>query len=117
MAAKTRLGTSGYGQRRNLAGGFAGKTPDLGIVADAWLAQLATASYAVKKAGIPSDAQEWLRTNMEIMLGRRGNAVPVPVRQTLTFSATPTKAECEALYAYANSLQDALNRIITRFDS
>lgn len=117
MAARTRLGGAGYGVRRYLAGGFADKAVDLGIVSDAWLTQLRSASYGIKKAGIPSATDAWLRTNMEIMLGRRGNAIPVPVRRTLTFSATPTKAECEALYAYANSIQDALNQLITRFDS
>jgi hypothetical protein len=116
MAARTRLGTSGHGQRRYLLG-FSGKTPDLGIVNDAYLSALAVASYGIKKAGIPSNTLPWLKTNMEIMLGRRNNAIPVPIKRTLTFSATPTKAECEALYDYANSLQDALSRFITRFDS
>lgn len=116
MAKKTRLGSGGYGTRRT--GSFASKAVDLGIVEDLFLAALlAGLDTGIKKPGIPSDTPAWLRTMLEIMLGRRGNVVTVPVRQSLTFSASPTQAECEALYDYANALQDALNQIITRFDS
>lgn len=116
MAKKTRLGSGGYGIRRT--GSFAGKAVDLGIVEDLFLAALlAGLDPGIKKPGIPADAPAWLRVMLEIMLGRRGNAVTVPVRQSLTFSAVPTQAECEALYAYANTLQDTLDQLITRFDS
>lgn len=113
--AITRLGSGGFAAR--LHGSFAGKTPDMGVVQDAFLAALVTASYGIKKPGIPAGTDAWLKTMLEIMLGRRSNTVPVPPRQSLTFSASPTKAECEALYAYVNKIQDALNQIITRFDS
>ena len=115
MAAKTRLGSGGYGTRRT--GSFSGKATDVGIVDDEWLQRLLTTSYGIKKPGIPAATDAWLKTMLEIMLGRRGNTVTVPVRQSLTFSASPTKAECEALYDYVNKIQDALNQIITRFDS
>jgi hypothetical protein len=35
----------------------------------------------------------------------------------LTFSAVPTKEECEALYALVNEVRDTQAKIITRFDS
>jgi hypothetical protein len=110
--------SSGAGFAARLHGSFAGKAVDLGVVADPFLAALlAGADTGIKKPGIPADAPAWLKTMMEIVLGRRGNAVPIPARETLTFSASPTKAECEALYAYVNKIQGALDQIITRFDS
>lgn len=115
MAVKTRLGPSGHGTRRT--GSFAGKTLDVGVITDPFLALLIAEATRIKKPGIPSDTPAWLKTMIEILTGRRGNAVAIPAKQTLTFSASPTQAECEALYAYANTLQDALNQIITRFDS
>lgn len=115
MTSKTRLGSGGYGVRRR--GTFTGKTLDAGVVADDWLSNLVASSYGIKKAGIPSDTDPWLKTNMEIMLGRRGNAVTVPKKRALTFSATPTQAECEELYNYTNEIQDALHQMIKRFDS
>lgn len=109
-----RVLTAAGAQQNNISG--TGATSN-GVVADEWLTNLKTTSYGIKKAGIPNDAPAWLKTDMEIVLGRRNNRVPVPVKRTLTFSATPTKDECEALYAYVNDMQDSLNRLITRFDS
>lgn len=98
-------------------GSFAGKTLDVGVVADAFMASLAAAAAGIKKPGIPSDTPAWLKTTLEIYMGRRGNAVEIPKKRALTFSATPTKEECEALHEYTNEMQEALNKIITRFDS
>lgn len=44
-----------------------------------------------------------VKDNLEILTGRRGNAIKVPELRILTFSATPTQAECEALMAYVNA--------------
>lgn len=114
MAAKTRLGSGGYAARR--FGSFSGKATDAGIVADAFLSSMAV-STALKKPGIPLGTEPWLKTTLEIVLGRRGNRIDVPARQTLTFSATPTKAECEALYDYTNTVRDSLAQLINRLDS
>ena len=48
-------------------------------------------SRAIKKPGVPNGTPDWLKTIVEIQLGRRGNAIIVPSLQTLTFSATPRK--------------------------
>ena len=74
-------------------------------------------SRAIKKPGVPNGTPDWLKTIVEIQLGRRGNAITVPSLQTLTFSATPTKAECEALYSYVNDIRSALADLLNRFDS
>jgi hypothetical protein len=71
----------------------------------------------VKKPGIPAGTPEWLKTLLEIVIGRRGNAIEVPGFQTLTFSATPTKAECEALYSYINDVRTSVENILARLDS
>jgi hypothetical protein len=55
--------------------------------------------------------------NLEVITGRRKNRITVPVKKTLTFSATPTKAECEALYAYTNTVRAALASLLTRLDT
>lgn len=115
MASKSRLGSGGYGIRRK--GSFAGKAVDVGVIADAWLSNLDGGTGGIKKPGIPSDTDPWLKTTMEIMMGRRGNAIEVPAKKELTFSATPTKAECEELYNYTNSMRDKLEQLIRRFDS
>lgn len=115
MASKSRLTSGGYGTRRK--GSFAGKTTDLGVIADAFMASLATTTKGIKKPGIPADTPAWLRTSLEIYTGRRGNAIPIPAKQALTFSATPTKEECEALNAKVDRLHDTLNKLLTRFDS
>jgi hypothetical protein len=93
-----------------------GKVSD-GIVVEADLTTGITPADKIKKPGIPVDAPAWLRTFLETLAGRRGNKIEVPKFQTLEFSATPTKAECEALYAYANEIRTAVNDIIVRLDS
>ncbi|ARO87848.1 hypothetical protein EBAPG3_008760 [Nitrosospira lacus] len=114
MAAKSRPGSGGYGISR--AGTFSGKNADAGIVADAFLSTR-TVSAGIKKPGIPSGTPEWLKTMLETIIGRRGNAIEVPGFQTLTFSASPTKAECEALYSYTNQIRQSVENILARLDS
>ncbi|SOD42350.1 hypothetical protein [Nitrosovibrio sp. Nv4] len=114
MASKSRLGSGGYGIRRR--GSFAGKAVDKGIVADAFLSSMAV-STAIKKPGIPVGTAPWLKTLLEILTGRRGNKITVPKFEELTFSTIPTKAECEALYSYVNSVRSSLESLINRFDS
>lgn len=88
-----------------------------GIVVEAGLTTGIAATVRIKKPGIPAGTPDWLRNLLEILIGRRGNRIQIPEFQTLTFSATPTKAECEALYAYVNEVRTAVNDIITRLDS
>ncbi|SET69603.1 hypothetical protein SAMN05216412_11318 [Nitrosospira multiformis] len=71
----------------------------------------------IKKPGIPVNTPEWLRNMIEILVGRRNNKIEIPKHETLTFSSTPTQAECEALYEYTNRVRSALDSLITRFDS
>ncbi len=114
MASKSRLGSSGYGIRRK--GSFAGKAVDLGVITDPWRS-VVTASSGIQKPGIPNDTQPWLKTTLEILMGRRGNAIDVPEVPDLTFSATPTQAECEALFASVKATRDSLQQLKDRFDS
>ncbi|SFH29612.1 Concanavalin A-like lectin/glucanases superfamily protein [Nitrosospira sp. Nsp14] len=78
---------------------------------------IAAATPVLRKPGIPLGTPIWLKTTIEILTGRRGNRVEVPKFQALSFSATPTKAECEALYRYINSMRHSLEQIIKRLDS
>lgn len=55
--------------------------------------------------------------NIEVITGRRGNKITVPSKPTLTFSATVTKAEAEALYAYTNDVRAAVAALVARLDS
>lgn len=71
----------------------------------------------MKKPGIPDTAPRWLRDWLEILAGRRRNRITAPALRTLTFSSPPTKAECEALYAYVNDVRSAVDAILTRLDS
>lgn len=114
MASRTRLSSSGYGTKRR--GSFVGKAVDLGVIVDQWYGT-GTTRNGIKKAGIPSTAPEWLRTNWEIILGRRGNAIDVPEIPELTFSATPTQAECQALFDHLKATNVALRQFKDRFDS
>lgn len=113
MASKSRLGPSGHGVRRK--GSFAGKTADAGIIADPFRST-EVVSDGIKKPGIPSGTPEWLKTMLETVIGRRGNAIDIPPAQNLTFSASPTQEECEALYDYINSVQAAVEQILNRLD-
>lgn len=55
--------------------------------------------------------------NIEVITARRGNRITVPSKKTLTFSATVTKAEAEALYAYVNNVRAALESLLNRLDT
>lgn len=115
MASKSRLTSSGYATRR--VGSFAGKAVDLGIVVDIWINPPGPVFDGPQKPGIPAGTEEWLKTMLEILTGRRGNSIDVPEIPDLTFSATPTQAECEALYASLKKTRDALNEFKKRLDS
>jgi hypothetical protein len=71
----------------------------------------------MKKPSIPDGTPVWLRTTLEILTGRRKNAIVPPAPRTLTFSNPPTQAECEALYAYVNDVRNVLDRVLSRLDS
>ncbi len=63
--------------------------------------------------------REWVDAvvdNIDVLTGRRGNKITPPTKATLTFSATPTQAECEALYAYVNNVLRALVSVVNRMD-
>ena len=98
----------------NLSG--AGAISQSGTVFDQGPSSLAV-STAFKKPGIPAGTPAWLKIFLEIIAGRRGNKIAVPLRQNLTFSATPTKAECEALYSYVNDMRASLDALVNRLDS
>jgi hypothetical protein len=93
-----------------------------GIVVEAALSTAALSTgmattLRIKKPGIPAGTPEWLKTMIELLTGRRGNRIMPPLFRALTFSAVPTRAECEALYAYTNDVRLAVERLITRLDS
>jgi hypothetical protein len=92
-------------------------TVNNGIIVESALTDGVIATIRIKKPGIPTGTPDWLKTTLEIVLGRRGNRITPPPAQTLTFSATPTKAECEALYAHVNNVHSALTDLINRFDT
>jgi hypothetical protein len=118
MSAKSRLGSGGYGICRK--GTFAGKAFDTGEVHTEKIVDLFLSkqvSTAIKKPGIPAGTPAWLKITLEILTGRRGNRVEMPKFQALTFSDTPTRAECEALYRYINAVRHSLEQIIKRLDS
>jgi hypothetical protein len=94
----------------------AGAISQAGVVIDLWPSSPA-ASSATRKPGIPAGTPAWLKIFLEIIAGRRGNRIAVPPRQNLTFSATPTKAECEALYSYVNDVRGSLDAVVNRLDS
>lgn len=114
MASKSRLTSSGYGTKR--AGSFAGKAVDLGILFDQWLEGVKE-SRGPQKPGIPAGTSEWLKTMLEILTGRRGNAIDVPTLPDITFSATPTQAEIQTLYDAVKTTHDLVRQIRDRLDS
>lgn len=71
----------------------------------------------MRKPAIPDGTAPWLRTMLEIIIGRRRNAIPIPPARKLTFSEPPTQAECEALYEYVSDVRNALASLIQRLDS
>jgi hypothetical protein len=115
MASKSRLTSSGYGTRRK--GSFAGKATDLGIIVDSWVSTTTTKSAGIQKPGIPSGTDPWLKNTLEILMGRRGNAIDVPDMPDITFSSTPTQDECQALYDANKLTRDLLRQLKDRFDS
>lgn len=96
--------------------GLAYVTVNDGIIVEVALTTGVSAEPMGKKPGIPAGTVDWLKTTIELITGRRGNRIAVPPAQTLTFSATPTQAECEALYSYTNDVRDSLEKIINRLD-
>lgn len=87
-----------------------------GVVIESALISKPAEATHIKKPGIPLGTPPWLKTMLEILTGRRGNRITLPPFRTLTFSAPPTQAECEALYAYINSVRDSLEQLISRMD-
>jgi hypothetical protein len=87
-----------------------------GVMIEPALARTHVRQIAVKKPGIPAGTPDWLKTMVEILTGRRGNRIEVPKFQQLTFSQTPTQAECEALYSYTNAIRATLEQVIARTD-
>lgn len=87
-----------------------------GVLVEPGLIAAAIETGGIKKPGIPSGTPAWLKTMIEILIGRRGNRITRPEFRPLTFSATPTRAECEALYAYVNTVRDSLEQLISRMD-
>lgn len=90
---------------------------NFGTIVEAALTTGTLQAERIKKPGIPHNAPDWQRTMFEIFTGRRGNKVAVPKTQELTFSATPTKEECEALFNYTSEVRRSLEQLINRFDS
>lgn len=62
--------------------------------------------------GFPAAVRMWL----QIICGRRTNRIEPPPYPSLTFSSSPTKAECEALLAYTNRVNAAVHALIDRLD-
>lgn len=87
-----------------------------GVVIESALIRKSAEAAHIKKPGIPVGTPPWLKTMLEILTGRRGNRITLPAFRTLTFSAPPTQAECEALYAYINSVRDSIEQLISRMD-
>lgn len=88
-----------------------------GIIIESALTDGVTTTIRIKKPGVPTGTPDWLKTLLEIILGRRGNKIAVPAEQNLTFSSTPTQAECQALYSYVNQVRDSLDSLVNRLDS
>jgi hypothetical protein len=76
-----------------------------------------TTSTGIQKPGIPAGTDPWLKTTLEILMGRRGNAIDVPEMPDITFSSTPTQDECQALYDANKTTRDLLRQLKDRFDS
>jgi hypothetical protein len=63
--------------------------------------------------GFDDAVRQWL----QIVCARRGPGIVAPVDPNLTFSASPTKAECDALYAYTRKVGAALTALLKRLDT
>lgn len=53
---------------------------------------------------------------LQIITGRRRNSIFVVPQPNLTFSASPTQAECQALYNYTNQVRTAVAALVMRLD-
>ena len=115
VAAPLIVGSVAYSNLHDLSAAIA--EINFGTIVEAALTSGLVQESRVKKPGIPSDAPEWQRTMFEIFTGRRGNKIDVAKFQSLTFSATPTQAECEALYSYINEVRQSIDQLTKRFDS
>jgi hypothetical protein len=116
-------GTGGVTQIHSLVATFcsqinkaSAKAISDGVVIESALISKPAEAIHIKKPGIPVGTPPWLKIMLEILTGRRGNRITLPAFRTLTFSAPPTQAECEALYAYINSVRDSLEQLISRMD-
>lgn len=125
LEQETLLGTGSISQTRLFTGeGLVqeivlgdGYITQIGAISEPGMTSGIPATDGIKKPGIPGDTPAWLKTTLEIYSGRRGNAITIPSKQTLTFSASPTQAECEALDNKLNEVYDTMKKLITRFDS
>lgn len=88
-----------------------------GVMVESALTTGSVSRIRVRKPGVPAGTPEWLKTMIEILTGRRGNRISTPPFRPLTFSDTPTRTECEALYSYTNEVREAVEKIVTRLDS
>ena len=57
-----------------------------------------------------------VKDNIEVLTGRRKNAINLPETRTLTFSSPPTQAECQALNEYVNAWAEAVRTLVGRSD-
>jgi len=116
-------GTGGVTQIHSLVATFcsqinkaSAKAISDGVLIESALISKPAEAIHIKKPGIPVGTPPWLKIMLEILTGRRGNRITLPAFRTLTFSTPPTQAECEALYAYINSVRDSLEQLISRMD-
>jgi len=77
----------------------------------------------MKKPNIPetggrptSEFVRAVKDNIEVITGRRRNRLDLPDIQTITFSAAPTQAECQALNAYVNEWAKSMVALMDRLD-
>lgn len=115
VAAPVIVGSVSYSNLHDFSAAIA--VINFGTIVEAALTSGIIDETRIKKPGIPSDAPDWLRNMFEILTGRRGNKVDVAPHQDLTFSATPTKEECEALYSYISDVRKSIDQLTKRFDS
>lgn len=75
-----------------------------------------------KKREIPVGlvaSPDWIAAvtdQLQIITGRRRNSIFVAPQPNLTFSASPTQAECQALFNYVNQVRTALAAVVMRLD-
>ena len=73
---------------------------------------------SIKKPAIP---ESWppspmllqsMKDSLETVMGRRKNRLSLPAARNLTFSASPTQAQCEALRDYVNEIRTFLSELM-----